>query len=264
MDEKKITEMTSGEKEIKKKKTPWWLLLLLMAAIAGGLAYWQPWKVPAVPTDTPPETEQTGQPKTQESVDVGKSAADDTTEEKEPVTEKEPEQKHGPDMDPEKAEDGKTEDAGKEEKPEQPAQPTQPTQPTQPEPPAHTHTWVHHDAVTHTVHHDATYKTVHHDAVTEQKYVVDSPAVWGATYYCSCGYSTESSAEMTAHVLNAPWDEEHNDSVVEYIVSEEKGHYETVTVKDAWDETVVDQAAWDETIVDQAAYDECSGCGARK
>ena len=44
----------------------------------------------------------------------------------------------------------------------------------------------------------------------------------------------------------------------------EHGHYETVTVQDAYDEVSETAAAWDETIIDVPAYDECPGCGARK
>ena len=233
------------------------LALLFLLILGAGLYYFKPWETPQVPTADQPGTEQ-------ETTDVGEGAA----------------------TEPQKEESGKKEDPTEEPETEDPetAKPEDPTEkPTQPETPTHTHTWVHHDAVTHTVHHDAvthtvhhdaTYKTIHHDAETTQKYVVDQPAVYQDTYYCSCGYSTTDRSEMTAHMKNAPWDEDHSEGVRTTLVQEEVGHYETVTVKDAWDETVVDQAAWDETVVDQAAwdetvvdqaaYDECSGCGARK
>ena len=254
----------------KNKKFELWTVLsivffLLFLLILGAwLYYFKPWETPQVPTADPPGTEQ-------ETTNVGDSAAAG----KDPKTE------------PQKEESGKKEDPAEEPETEDPetAKPEDPSEkPAQPEPqPTHTHTWVHHDAVTHTVHHDAvthtvhhdtTYKTVHHDAETTQKYVVDQPAVYKSTWHCTCGYSCGSEAEMSEHALNASWDEVHNVSVTEDLVTPEIGQYETVIVKDAWDEnvvdqaawdeTVVDQAAWDETIVDQSAYDECSGCGARK
>ncbi len=77
----------------------------------------------------------------------------------------------------------------------------QPAPAPQPDPqPTHTHTWVHHDEMTH---------AVHHDAVTEQKYVVDSPAVWQDTNHCECGatFATEqeeSEAELEEETVPEP------------------------------------------------------------
>ena len=53
-------------------------------------------------------------------------------------------------------------------------------------------------------------------------------------------------------------------NTVEFTNIPEQGHYETVTVSEAYDETVETSPAWDEVIVDSPAYDECSGCGARQ
>ena len=133
--------------------------------------------------------------------------------------------------------------------------------------PVHTHTWVHHDAVTHTVHHDATYSTVHHDAVTEQRYVEDTPGYWVSTWTCTgCGAQFSSGEEMSSHseyyAVNF-LDTSHGSTVSEVYV-EGTGHYETVTVSEAYDETVETSPAWDETVVDSPAYNECSGCGARQ
>ena len=264
-EEKKVPEMTPSENKKKKRSKGWLLALLLLLVLGAGLYYFKPWETPQIPTADPPGTEQ-------ETTDVGDSAAAG----EDPKTE------------PQKEESGKKEDPAEEPETEDPetAKPEDPSEkPAQPEPqPTHTHTWVHHDAVTHTVHHDAvthtvhhdtTYKTVHHDAETTQKYVVDSPAVWQDTHHCECGASFSSDAELGAHQDQYDVGTGHDRSwVTTDLVKEEVGHYETVIVKDAWDETVVDQAAWDETvvdqaawdetIVDQAAYDECSGCGARK
>lgn len=39
-------------------------------------------------------------------------------------------------------------------------------------------------------------------------------------------------------------------------IPNEKGHYETVTVKDAYDEQVLVKEAWDETVTDKEAWTE--------
>ena len=128
--------------------------------------------------------------------------------------------------------------------------------------PVHTHTWVHHDAVTHTVHHDATYSTVHHDAVTEQRWVVDAPS-YDITQCTGCGAQFTDVSAYSAHseAYALQGDMSHGNTV---ITVPEQGHYETVTVSEAYDETVETSPAWDETVVDSPAYDECSGCGARQ
>ncbi len=141
--------------------------------------------------------------------------------------------------------------------------PTPAPEPTPAPAPVHTHTWVHHDAVTHTVHHDATYGTVHHDAVIEQRWVVDVPS-YDIIQCTGCGAQFASEAEYGAHfdyyAVNF-LDTSHGSTV---ITVPEQGHYETVTVSEAYDETVETSPAWDETVVDSPAYDECSSCGARQ
>ena len=135
------------------------------------------------------------------------------------------------------------------------------------QPQVHTHTWVHHDAVTHTVHHEAEYSTVHHDAVTEQRWVVDQPGYYVSKWICTgCGAEFSSSAEMSAHAEHYAVEMEdmsHGCTVTETYVAE-VGHYEQVIVQAEYDETVELSPAWDETIIDVPAYDECPGCGARK
>ena len=127
----------------------------------------------------------------------------------------------------------------------------------------HSHTWVHHDAVLHTFHHDAEYITVHHDAVTEQRWVVDSPS-YDVIICTGCGAQFINGAEYDAHaeyyaVNNM--DMSHGYSVT---TVQEQGHYETITVSDAYDELVESVPPWDETVVDSPAYDECTSCGARQ
>ena len=129
------------------------------------------------------------------------------------------------------------------------------------EPPAptnHEHTWVdeivaYHEAVTH---------IEHHDAVTEERWV--SVPVMIQHIYCDvCHKEFSSQADAYAHE-DATYQAaiEANDmslihaghyAIEEYI---DQGYYETVVVREAYDETVIDQPAWEEHIF------RCSVCGA--
>lgn len=102
--------------------------------------------------------------------------------------------------------------------------------------PTHTHSW---QPVT---------KTVHHDAVTEQKYVVDEPAqeipVYENVEYMICNecyLEMYSADEYYAHreaTRHGGFKSAFKDVVVNTTYTEEKGHYETVTISDAYDETI--------------------------
>lgn len=107
--------------------------------------------------------------------------------------------------------------------------------------PAHTHNWT------------PVYKTVHHDAVTEQNWVVDTPAYdsqeYDGTYRarCRCGTEFDTIPGWQQHAIShfdLPDESEHSSySWVPHTVTThhpEVGHYETVTVTPAWDEQVVD------------------------
>ena len=129
------------------------------------------------------------------------------------------------------------------------------------EPPAptnHEHTWVdeivaYHEAVTH---------IEHHDAVTEERWV-SVPAMIQHIYCDVCHKEFSSQADAYAHE-DATYQAaiEANDmslihaghyAIEEYI---DQGYYETVVVREAYDETVIDQPAWEEHIF------RCSVCGA--
>lgn len=127
-----------------------------------------------------------------------------------------------------------------------------------PDPPVHEHTWVdeivaYHEAVTH---------IEHHDAVTEERWV--SVPVMIQHFYCDvCHMEFSSQADAYAHE-DATYQAaiEANDmslihaghySIEEYL---DQGYYETVVIREAYDETVIDQPAWEEHIF------RCSGCGA--
>ena len=135
-------------------------------------------------------------------------------------------------------------------KPAEPtAKPQNPTpaltaKPADPTPAPHTHSWV---EVT---------KTVHHDAVTEEVWVVDTPATPGwtekvehADVKCRCGATFSSGSAFLAHqnsfspeemfenhggCSGASWYED-----VWHEGTPEKGHTETRVVKNAYDEVVV-------------------------
>ena len=127
-----------------------------------------------------------------------------------------------------------------------------------PDPPVHEHTWVdeivaYHNAVTH---------VEHNDAVTEERWV--SVPVMIQHIYCDvCHKEFSSQADAYAHE-DATYQAaiEANDmslihaghyAIEEYI---DQGYYETVVVREAYDETVIDQPAWEEHIF------RCSVCGA--
>ena len=127
-----------------------------------------------------------------------------------------------------------------------------------PAPTVHEHTWVdeivaYHEAVTH---------IEHHDAVTEERWV--SVPVLIQHFYCDvCHMEFSSQADAYAHE-DATYQAaiEANDmslihaghySVEEYL---DQGYYETVVIREAYDETVIDQPAREEHIF------RCSVCGA--
>ena len=127
-----------------------------------------------------------------------------------------------------------------------------------PAPSVHEHAWVdeivaYHEAVTH---------VEHHDAVTEERWV--SVPVLIQHFYCDvCHKEFSSQADAYAHE-DATYQAaiEANDmslihaghySIEEYI---DQGYYETVVVREAYDETITDQPAWEEHVF------RCSVCGA--
>lgn len=110
-------------------------------------------------------------------------------------------------------------------------------QPAQPSQPAHTHTWVHHDAVYQTVHHDAVYNNVWHEPVTETVVVC-----------LDCGAINPGYDHMKQHSMNG----ESGATTVE-----------TRVVQEGYNEQVLVSAAWDEQVLVSAAYDSCA-CGATK
>ena len=115
----------------------------------------------------------------------------------------------------------------------QPVQTPTPTPAPTPAPTEHVHDW------------QPVYQTVHHDAETTQQYVVDVPATSTVVhhdgyYACNvCGFTTTISDAIGGHSFDtshgyhvvSPWDET--------VWSEEKGHNETVVVREAYDEQVV-------------------------
>lgn len=106
---------------------------------------------------------------------------------------------------------------------------------------------IYHPAETHTVHHDAEYTTVHHDAITTTEWVSD-----GTMYKCNeCGelFTFDGIIYHTMSDPNSPCD-------LSSWTDIEQGHYETVTVKDAYDEQVLVKEAWDETVTDKEAWTE--------
>ena len=141
-----------------------------------------------------------------------------------------------------------------------PPTPTDVPQPTATPKPTHTHNW---EPVTKTVHHDAEYKTVHHDAVlihhdAEYKTVHhDAEIVHHDAVYeekeveheiceaCGADYGKMSREERIAHRYNHAINGENTGSHTEY-------SYETVKVKDAWDETVTEKV-W---VVDKPEHYE--------
>ncbi len=87
------------------------------------------------------------------------------------------------------------------------------------------------------------YETIHHEAVTEQVWVVDTPAGEVEVLACYCGQEfyglnayEEWSAHDTAAYLNG--DNSHNGYRIWYEKTEEIGHYETRVIQEAYDEQV--------------------------
>lgn len=109
--------------------------------------------------------------------------------------------------------------------------------------------------------HEAVYKTVHHEAVTEQVWVVDEAAysyeepvyeIQNRTICNTCGadITGNTNAHGKSHMLN---DENFSYSIKPIEVQSgtktvnvpEQGHYETKTIKEAYDEKVlVKEAGW--------------------
>lgn len=114
---------------------------------------------------------------------------------------------------------------------------------TEPSKPAHTHSWVYHDATYKTVHHDAEYKTVHHDAVVDERYVCNG-----------CEQSFVDSSSLSAHKKEA---------IRNGNTACTSSRVDNVVVKAAYDEQVIIKDAWDEQVLVSAAYYSCS-CGATK
>ena len=86
------------------------------------------------------------------------------------------------------------------------------------------------------------YETVHHDAVTEQVWVVDTPASEKRVYECYCGQRFSSYDEYVAH------SDYYCIGTSEEIFKQHCGYW-------FWDEDIPEQGHY-ETKVIQAAYDE--------
>lgn len=120
---------------------------------------------------------------------------------------------------------------------------TQPTQKTAstpaptpapiPAPTEHVHDW------------QPVYQTVHHDAETTQQYVVDVPATSTVVhhdgyYECLvCGFTAGSSDVIGAHSFDTGHNYHRVPTWDETVWCEEKGHTETVVVREAYDEQVL-------------------------
>lgn len=109
--------------------------------------------------------------------------------------------------------------------------------------------------------HEAVYKTVHHEAVTEQVWVVDEAAysyeepvyeTVGAVICNTCGadITNNKNAHGESHMLNDENFSYHVESKqvqsgTKTVNVPEQGHYETKTIKEAYDEKVlVKEAGW--------------------
>lgn len=108
---------------------------------------------------------------------------------------------------------------------------------SKPSQPAHTHSWVHHDAVYQTVHHDAVYNNVWHEPVKETVVVC-----------LDCGAINPGYEHMEQHMFNGG---SGATTVEERIVQE------------GYNEQVLVSGAWDEQVLVSPAYDSCA-CGATK
>lgn len=109
--------------------------------------------------------------------------------------------------------------------------------------------------------HEAVYKTVHHEAVTEQVWVVDEAAysyeepvyeTHDRTICNTCGadITNDLVSHGKSHMLNDENFSYHNEFVqiqsgTKTVNVPEQGHYETKTIKEAYDEKVlVKEAGW--------------------
>lgn len=109
--------------------------------------------------------------------------------------------------------------------------------------------------------HEAVYKTVHHEAVTEQVWVVDEAAysyeepvyeTHDRTICNTCGadITNDLVSHGKSHMLNDENFSYHNEFVqiqtgTKTVDVPEQGHYETKTIKEAYDEKVlVKEAGW--------------------
>lgn len=108
---------------------------------------------------------------------------------------------------------------------------------SKPSQPAHTHSWVHHDAVYQTVHHDAVYNNVWHDPVYES-----------VTICIDCGMENPGRDHMYQHAING---------------GSGATTVEQRLVQAGYNEQVLVSGAWDEQVLVSPAYDSCA-CGATK
>ena len=126
-------------------------------------------------------------------------------------------------------------------------------------PSVHVHEWVEE-----TIRHEEISHIEHHDAVTEERWV--SVPVRINHYICNTcrkefttqeeAYAHEDATYMAAIDANDMSLAHSGHSVISETV--DQGYYETVVVKEAYDETVTDSPAWEEHIL------RCIGCGETK
>ena len=126
-------------------------------------------------------------------------------------------------------------------------------------PSVHVHEWI--DEV---VWHDEVTHIEHHDAVTEERWV--SVPVRINHYICNTcrkefttqeeAYAHEDATYMAAIDANDMSLAHSGHSVISETV--DQGYYETVVVKEVYDEIVIDSPAWEEHIL------RCTGCGETK
>ena len=124
-------------------------------------------------------------------------------------------------------------------------EPTPTPAPSASPPSEHTHSW------------SPVFSTVHHDAVTEQQWIIDTPATPGwdeeTTVYtavCKCGEEFSSIQAWQSHCssfFDTPQENDHasyssyqKPVTTHHPGTAEVGHYETVTVTPAWDEQILD------------------------
>ena len=138
--------------------------------------------------------------------------------------------------------------------------------------PAVTHT-VEHAAVTHEVEHAAVMREVEHPAVTREvwheaithevehaavTHEVEHPAVTREVWHDAVMREVEHPA--ITHEVDHPavTHEEEHPAETHEVYHEETGHYESVQVKEAWEETVCTKEAWDEPEWHDLTI--CNGC----